>query len=72
MFNGAGFVPDPVGGSDILLSEPVVISSHQLPGINPHSYAPPGYERPRSENYVNSVGLLENGNQRFIGHKTLS
>ncbi|KAJ7761956.1 hypothetical protein DFH07DRAFT_956974 [Mycena maculata] len=68
-FSAAGFVPAP--GSDpskSLLSEPVKITTKQIPGIVPRSYAPPGYEKPPENDYNSAVGYLENGNQRFYHH----
>ncbi|KAJ7476021.1 hypothetical protein FB451DRAFT_265026 [Mycena latifolia] len=51
-----------------ILSEPVKITTKQVPGITPKSYAPPGYERPPEGDYNSAVGYLENGNQRFYHH----
>ncbi|KAJ7707531.1 hypothetical protein B0H17DRAFT_1032986 [Mycena rosella] len=51
-----------------LLSEPVTITTKQVPGITPKCYAPPGYEKPEENDYNSSVGYLENGNQRFYHH----
>ncbi|KAJ7455298.1 hypothetical protein B0H11DRAFT_2161072 [Mycena galericulata] len=48
-FATAGFVgPD---NSTPLLSEPVKITTKQIPGIVPRSYAPPGYEKPVENDY---------------------
>lgn len=73
-FVAPGFVPtgitpneDP-GKKTVLLTEWVVITTKQIPGLVPHSYAPPGYEKPQGVDYNKSLGLLENGNQRFLGH----
>jgi len=51
-----------------LLKEPVTIVTAQVPGVIPRSYAPPGYVKPVQGNYNNAIGLLENGNQRFVQH----
>ncbi|KAJ6576650.1 hypothetical protein DFH09DRAFT_1149931 [Mycena vulgaris] len=51
-----------------MISEPVTITTKQVPGITPKSYAPPGYERPAEGDYNSAVGYLENGNQRFYHH----
>jgi len=73
-FVAPGFVPagitpneDP-GKKTVFLTEWVVITTKQIPGLVPHSYAPPGYEKPQRVDYNKSLGLLENGNQRFLGH----
>ncbi|KIM40543.1 hypothetical protein M413DRAFT_445985 [Hebeloma cylindrosporum] len=73
-FIAPGFVPagvtpngDP-GKRTVLLTEWVVITTKQIPGLVPQSYAPPGYEKPQGVDYNKSLGLLENGNQRFLGH----
>jgi len=54
---------------ETLLSEPVSIVTRQIPGISPRSHAPPGYEKPQGGDYNKSMGLLENGNQRFYHHE---
>jgi len=52
-----------------LLSERIQIVTENAQGIVPHSHAPPGYVIPDGEgDYNNSVGYLENGNQRFYHH----
>ncbi|KLO08938.1 hypothetical protein SCHPADRAFT_931505 [Schizopora paradoxa] len=52
-----------------ILSERIQIVTENAEGIVPHSHAPPGYVVPDGEgNYNNSVGYLENGNQRFYHH----
>jgi hypothetical protein len=65
-FTAAGFVMNK--GNDVLLKEEVTIATRQIPGLVTHSYAPPGYEKPQDVDYNKSLGLLENGNQRFLGH----
>ena len=57
-------------GNSVLLSEEVTLTTRQIPGLISRSYAPPGYEKPQVADYARSVGLLENGNQRFAhyGH----
>lgn len=52
----------------VLLSEQVTLTTRQIPGLITRSYAPPGYEKPKAVDYSKSVGLLENGNQRFLHH----
>lgn len=56
------------GKNPLFLSAPVEIAIKQTPGITAQSYAPPGYEKPQMVDYNKSLGLLENGNQRFLGH----
>lgn len=70
-FEVAGFVGSVnEGKNSVLLSEQVTLTTRQIPGLITRSYAPPGYEKPQPVDYNNSVGLLENGNQRFLhfGH----
>jgi len=68
-FEAAGFVgPVYEGKYPALLSEQVTITTKQIPGLTIRSYAPPGYEKPKAVDYSKSVGLLENGNQRFLHH----
>jgi hypothetical protein len=53
----------------VLLSEPVTICSTPTPGVVPQSYMPPGYDQPvGGGDYNRSMGMLENGNQRFYHH----
>ncbi|KAF5326926.1 hypothetical protein D9619_004162 [Psilocybe cf. subviscida] len=68
-FDIQGFVPSSPP-SPVLLSEPLKICSRQVPDLKIHSYAPPGYDKPNLIDYNKSVGLLENGNQRFLPHHT--
>ena len=58
------------GKDSVLLSEEVTLTTRQIPGLITRSYAPPGYEKPKEVDYAKSMGLLENGNQRFVhyGH----
>jgi len=68
-FETAGFVgPVYEGKNPALLSEQVTITTKQIPGLITRFYAPPGYEKPKAVDYSKSVGLLENGNQRFLHH----
>lgn len=68
-FEAAGFVGPVYEGKDsVLLSEQVTLTTRQIPGLTTRSYAPPGYEKPKAVDYSKSVGLLENGNQRFLHH----
>jgi len=68
-FEAAGFVRPVYEGKDsVLLSEQVTLTTRQIPGLTTRSYAPPGYEKPKAVDYSKSVGLLENGNQRFLHH----
>ncbi|KAI0326428.1 hypothetical protein GY45DRAFT_1285553 [Cubamyces sp. BRFM 1775] len=60
--SGAGAV------GEALLSERIAIASVNAPGVVPRSYAPPGYVFPEEGDYNNTVGYLENGNQRFYHH----
>lgn len=53
---------------DPLLIEKVTIVSSQAPGIVARSHIPPGYDHKPKSDYNKSVGLLENGNQRFYQH----
>jgi hypothetical protein len=65
-FEAAGFVHTPhVSGP--LLTQPVNVTSFHATGIVMRSFAPPEYAE-EIENLDNSVGLLENGNQRFYHH----
>ncbi|KAF4614118.1 hypothetical protein D9613_007827 [Agrocybe pediades] len=54
--------------NNVLLKEEVTIATRQAAGSMTRSYAPPGYEKPNVVDYNKSLGLLENGNQRFLGH----
>jgi len=66
-FEAAGFVKAASEGKNsFLLSEQVTLTTRQIPGLITRSYAPPGYEKPQAVDYNKSVGLLENGNQRFV------
>jgi hypothetical protein len=56
----------PVSGP--LLTQPVSVTSFHAAGVVMHSFAPPEYVQEEKENFNNSVGLLENGNQRFYHH----
>lgn len=65
-FEAVGFVHTPhVPGP--LLTQPVNVTSFHATGIVMRSFAPPEYAE-EIENLDNSVGLLENGNQRFYHH----
>ncbi|KAJ7773471.1 hypothetical protein B0H16DRAFT_1714355 [Mycena metata] len=67
-FDITGFASVGVEAGKSLLSEPVKITTRQIPGITPRSYAPPGYEKPPESDFNSAVGYLENGNQRFFHH----
>ncbi|KAJ3795796.1 hypothetical protein GGU11DRAFT_746737 [Lentinula aff. detonsa] len=69
-FVAPGFQSDTMtNGDPVLLSETVTICTTHAPGVVPRSYTPPGYEHPQGGgDYNNSMGLLENGNQRFYHH----
>ena len=75
-FNVPGFtsstpIASAVSGMNIpqpLLSQKVTIVTANAPGVIPQSHAPPGYVRPEEGDYNNSMGYLENGNQRFYHH----
>ncbi|KAG1738345.1 uncharacterized protein EDB91DRAFT_1249262 [Suillus paluster] len=65
-FEAVGFVhPPTVSGP--LLTLPVNVTSLRSTGFVMRSFAPPEYTE-QIENFNNSVGLLENGNQRFYHH----
>jgi hypothetical protein len=65
-----GFAPAVPDASAPLLSIPVQIGTANPPGVVPRSSAPPDYvpEKEDEGSYANTVGMLENGNQRFMGH----
>lgn len=66
-FEVAGFMhAPPVSGP--LMTQPVSVTSFHAAGVVMHSFAPPEYVQEENENFNNSVGLLENGNQRFYHH----
>ncbi|KIK55150.1 hypothetical protein GYMLUDRAFT_176063 [Collybiopsis luxurians FD-317 M1] len=69
-FVAPGFQLDKMTNEDpTLLSEPITICTTHTPGVVPRSYMPPGYEQPvGGGDYNRSMGMLENGNQRFIHH----
>jgi hypothetical protein len=49
---------------------PVQICTNNAPGVVPRSSAPPDYvpEQEEAGSYMMTTGMLENGNQRFLGH----
>lgn len=61
-FHASGFNPSEAP-TEALLSEKLVITSANAPGVVPRSYAPPGYVPPEGD-YNIATGYLENGNQR--------
>ncbi|KAH7928056.1 hypothetical protein BV22DRAFT_1005674 [Leucogyrophana mollusca] len=66
-FVAPGFVPtSPISGP--LIKQRVTVTSLRTRGVNPRSHAPPEYVQEQAVDYNNSVGLLENGNQRFYHH----
>ncbi|OAX36431.1 hypothetical protein K503DRAFT_772523 [Rhizopogon vinicolor AM-OR11-026] len=66
-FEVAGFMhAPPVSGP--LLAQLVNVTSFHAAGAVMRSFAPPEYAHEENENFNNSVGLLENGNQRFYHH----
>lgn len=65
-FEAIGFVHAPAV-SGPLLTQPVNLTSFHATGIVMRSFAPSEYAE-EIENFNNSVGLLENGNQRFYHH----
>ncbi|KAL5486115.1 hypothetical protein ACEPAI_7159 [Sanghuangporus weigelae] len=68
-FSTAGFAPEhSTPKNEPLLAEKISIVTDNAPGVIPRSHAPPGYVKPAEGNYNNSMGYLENGNQRFYGH----
>jgi hypothetical protein len=66
-FTATGFASSTTDAPS-LLTEKVSIVTENAPGVVPRSHAPPGYVRPEEGDYNNSVGYLENGNQRFYHH----
>ncbi|KAK7436992.1 hypothetical protein VKT23_006722 [Stygiomarasmius scandens] len=66
-FEAPGFVSSS-GDKEYLHSERIAITTQPASGPAPKSYAPPGYERPTGGDYTRSMGMLENGNQRFYHH----
>ncbi|GBE87898.1 hypothetical protein SCP_1201230 [Sparassis crispa] len=66
-FQAPGFVSSGAA-NEHLLTEKVIITTVNTPGIIPRSYAPPGYVAPEETDYNATVGFLENGNQRFLHH----
>ncbi|KAJ7104002.1 hypothetical protein B0H15DRAFT_942036 [Mycena belliarum] len=67
-FSVTGFTSLGTEPGKAMLSEPVKITTKQVLGVTPRSYAPPGYEKPVENDYNSAVGYLENGNQRFYHH----
>jgi hypothetical protein len=66
-FEVTGFVhASPV--SSPLLTQTVNVTSFHATGFVMRSFAPPEYVQEQDKNFNNSVGLLENGNQRFYHH----
>jgi hypothetical protein len=63
----AGFTPA-LEPTTQLLVEPIEVCTDLPSGPAPRSHAPPGYVHEEEGNYSTSVGLLENGNQRFLTH----
>lgn len=55
-----------VSAGEALLTEQVVIASAEAVGVLSRPFAPPGYVPPDDADYNNSVGYLENGNQRYV------
>ncbi|KAF9234229.1 hypothetical protein BU15DRAFT_90063 [Melanogaster broomeanus] len=53
-----------------LLTQKVTVVNFSAPGITMRSHAPPQYVQEQAADFNNSVGLLENGNQRFYHHGT--
>ncbi|KAH7884480.1 hypothetical protein F5I97DRAFT_1929339 [Phlebopus sp. FC_14] len=65
-FEAPGFVA--VAPKNTLLKQKVTIVCFSAPGIPMRSHAPPEYVQEQAADYNKSVGLLENGNQRFYHH----
>jgi hypothetical protein len=65
-----GFTPLALDAGAPLLSVPVQICTNNAPGVVPRSSAPPDYvpEQEEAGSYMMTTGMLENGNQRFLGH----
>ncbi|KAN0093272.1 hypothetical protein V8E55_004056 [Tylopilus felleus] len=66
-FEVAGFVAT-APKSTPLLRRKVTITNFPALGIQVRSHAPPEYIQEQGADYNKSVGLLENGNQRFFHH----
>ncbi|KAJ6623969.1 hypothetical protein B0H10DRAFT_2162288 [Mycena sp. CBHHK59/15] len=71
-FSTTGFTSLGTEPGVAMVSQPLKITTKSVPGITPKSYAPPGYERPPEGDYNSAVGYLENGNQRFYHHGSIS
>ena len=66
-FEVAGFVAT-APKSTPLLRQKVTIANFPALGVPVHSHAPPGYVQEQDADYNQSLGVLENGNQRFFHH----
>ncbi|KAH0832895.1 hypothetical protein J3R83DRAFT_11847 [Lanmaoa asiatica] len=66
-FEAAGFVAT-APKSTPLLRQKVTIANFPALGVPVRSNAPPEYIQEQGADYNSSVGLLENGNQRFFHH----
>lgn len=67
-FESPNFTPDKTSSDETLTSTKITIATMPTPGIKIRSHAPPGYIQPQGGDYNKSMGLLENGNQRFYHH----
>ncbi|KZT67457.1 hypothetical protein DAEQUDRAFT_713475 [Daedalea quercina L-15889] len=63
----AGFVPK-VQSNEPLATQKISVTTTGPAGVSIRSHAPPGYEYPEEADYTNTLGYLENGNQRFLHH----
>lgn len=67
-FSTPGFAPSDTT-TEPCISQKIDIVIKQVPGVQPRSFAPPGYDTAGvAGDYNNTLGLLENGNQRFYHH----
>lgn len=66
-FEAAGFVTVAPKAAP-LLRQKVTIANFPALGVPIRSQAPPEYVQEQGADYNKSVGLLENGNQRFFHH----
>ncbi|KAF9223898.1 hypothetical protein BS17DRAFT_795942 [Gyrodon lividus] len=66
-FEASGFVSI-APKTNPLLRQKVTVVNFGAQGITVRSHAPPEYVQEQAADYIKSVGLLENGNQRFYHH----
>ena len=61
--HAAGFVSK-LQMSESVATQKFTVTTAGAPGINIPSHAPPGYAHSEEADYNNTLGYLENGNQR--------